>query len=133
VGASRLIRFAYAAQRDSTAYTATIDVELRVKPVLSLKVNRKSLPNGKSVTFTGRLPGAPKGSRKVIELQAKVGSGWRTFATVRLGRKGTFRHSYRFTATTQTRSYVFRARLRKENGFPFESGYSKVTRVKVYA
>jgi hypothetical protein len=98
---------------------------------LTLKPSKRSVRNGRSVAFNGRLLGAPSGSRKVVELQAKVGKRWMTFATTRLRAGGRFTHRYRFVRTSRSRTYSFRARVRQEAGFPYLTGVSKTAKVKV--
>ena len=51
--------------------------------------------------------GAPAGSRKVIEMQAKVGRKWQTFDTARVGRGGSRSPSAtRLTRTMSTRTHT---------------------------
>ena len=86
--------------------------------------------NGQTVRFRGSIAGAPAGSRKVVELQVRKGKAWMTFRSTRL-RSGRFSESYRFTRTVGLARYVFRARVRAEAGFPFNTGESKQVRVTV--
>jgi hypothetical protein len=130
VGASRTIRFAYKAHLEDTAFAAQQDVELGVIASVSLKVSKTSLRNGQTVRFTGQVPGAPKGSRKVVELQVRKGARWMTFRSTRLS-GGRFSSSYRFTRTRGVKRYEFRARVRTEEGFPFLTGHSRSARVTV--
>ena len=64
------------------------------------RARRPSAPGG-TVVFSGRLLGGhvPRAG-KLVELQALVGPGWRTFATVRTDRRGRLRHTHRFAATS---------------------------------
>ena len=80
--------------------------------------------------FRGTIAGAPRGSRKVVELQVRKGKRWMTFRSTRL-RNGRFSESYRFTRTVHRTRYVFRARVRAESGFPFETGHSRQVGVTV--
>ncbi len=45
--------------------------------------------------------------------------------------KGRFSYAYRFKRTHGRVTYVFRARVREEAGFPFLSGTSKTRKVTV--
>ena len=130
VGASRTIRFAYRAHLEDTEFAEQQDVELGVVAGVALKVNRPRLRNGQTVTFRGRVHGAPRGSRKVVELQVRKGRGWMTFRSTRL-RAGRFTERYRFTRSFGVKRYEFRARVRAEDGFPFLSGSSPSRRVTV--
>jgi hypothetical protein len=127
---SRTIRFGYRAYLESTDFATTIDVGLDVVPRLTLSTSRKAVRNGQAVRFRGSVAGAPANARKVVELQVKKGSRWMTFRTTRL-REGRFSERYRFTSTHRRTTYVFRARVRQEAGFPFLTGHSEPTRVTV--
>jgi hypothetical protein len=127
---SRTIRIAYRARLADTDFAETTDIALSVVASVGLRVDRTALRNGQSVRFSGSIPGAPAGSRKVVELQVKKGNGWMTFRSTRL-RSGRFNERYRFTRTRGTANYTFRARVRAEAGFPFATGHSKQVRVQV--
>jgi len=90
------------------------------------------VPAGGSVRFTGRLRGGhvPRAG-KLVELQARVGAGWRTFATLRTDRRGLFRHTHRFAAVSGGRTYWFRVRVRRETAYPFESATTRPLAVRV--
>ena len=103
-----------------------------VKAAARLRVHRRRLRNGQAVVFKGALLGRPIPlAGKLVALQAKVGRRWRTFATPRAKRDGTFRHRYRFTSTTGVRRYAFRALVTREAAYPYERGTSKTVRVVV--
>jgi len=129
-GAGRVVRAAYRLHMNDVAYVRTADVEIQVTPRVRLATSRKALRNRQTVVFRGSIAGAPAGSRKVVELQAKTGRGWTTFATTRLSR-GRFTHRYRFTRTYRATTYAFRARVRSEPSWPFAHGTSKTTKVRV--
>ena len=127
---SRTVRFGYRANLEDADFAATTDISLGVIAKLALKTNKRSLRNGQTVRFSGSVAGAPANARKVVELQVKKPSGWMTFRSTRL-RKGKFSEKYRFTATRGRKTYVFRARVRQEAGFPFLTGLSKQVKVTV--
>ena len=87
---------------------------------------------GGAVRFSGRLLGGhvPRAG-KLVELQARVGAGWRTFATVRSDRRGRVRHTRRFAPTSAGRTYRIRLRVRREQSYPFETATSRVVAVRV--
>ena len=76
---------------------------------------------------TGRIP--PAG--KLIEVQVFVRGRWRTFATTRSARRGSWHYDYRFDGTRGVQRYRFRARIPQESGYPFATGRSRVTQVRV--
>jgi hypothetical protein len=127
---SRTIRFGYRANLEDADFARTIDFAVGVVPRIALKTNTHSLRNGQAVRFSGAIAGAPAGVKKVVELQVRKGKGWMTFTTTRL-KNGRFSYSYRFKRTRGRVTYVFRARVREEAGFPFLSGRSKSVKVAV--
>jgi hypothetical protein len=127
---SRTIRIGYRARLADTDFADTTDISLAVVARVGLRTDRRSLRNGATVTFRGSVAGAPRDSRKVVELQVRKGKGWMTFRSTRL-RNGRFSESYRFTRTVRTTKYVFRARVRAESGFPFTTGHSRQVGVSV--
>jgi hypothetical protein len=127
---SRSFRFGYRAHLEDTAFASTTDVGLAVTARLTLATNRTALRNGQSVVFRGSVAGAPAKARKVIELQVRKGSRWMTFRSTRL-RNGRFSERYRFTRTRGRITYVFRARVREEVGFPFLTSHSRAVKVTV--
>jgi hypothetical protein len=129
-GPSRTVRYRY--DGTNTVKPAAAEIVTKVRAAARLKVNRRRLRNGQSVRFTGRLLGKPIPSAgKLVALQARVGRGWRTFATPRANAKGVFKRRYRFTATTGLRRYAFRAVVAREAAYPYEAGVSRIVRVTV--
>jgi hypothetical protein len=129
-GPSRTIRYRY--DGTDVVRPAAGDIATKVTAAARLKVDRRRLRNGQVVRFTGRLLGRPIPlAGKLVALQAKVGRGWRTFATPRANAKGRFRHRYRFTATTGTRRYAFRVVVAREAAYPYERGVSRTVKVTV--
>ena len=131
VGPSRRIDIAYKWFRESAQYTHTTSVTVNVVPQVTLKADRARLRNGQTVRFAGKVAGAPREARKVVELQARVGQSWQTFGTARLRSNGTFAYRYRFTRTSRPTVYQFRASVKAERGWPFLSGQSRTAKVAV--
>jgi hypothetical protein len=129
-GPSRTVRYRY--DGSDTARPSVAQIVTRVRAAARLKVDRRRLRNGQAVRFTGRLLGKPipRGG-KLVALQARVGGGWRTFATPKANAKGVFRHRYRFTSTTGLRRYAFRALVTREEAYPYEAAPSATVRVTV--
>ncbi|MBA2505436.1 MAG: hypothetical protein H0V29_05755 [Thermoleophilaceae bacterium] len=131
-GPSRTVRFAYRAFANDREFTDLSDVTVGVRAGARLKGTPRKVRNGDKVRFSGRLLGGPYPARGVlVDLQARVGRRWRTFQVMRTRRDGTYQHIYRFTRTTQTLTYAFRARARSDSNYPYELGTSNRTRVKV--
>ena len=131
-GAARVLRFRYPGT--STARSDSEEVELRVRAGISLVSSRDRLRNGETVVFHGRLLGRPlPAAGKLLALQARTQRGWRTFATPRArGADGRWAHRYRFTGTTATSRYEFRAVVPREGSYPYVEGESPAIHVVVY-
>jgi hypothetical protein len=126
-GPSRVFEVAYR-YGDRQIESPTMYLDSSVKPVF--KVTRKSLRNGSSVGFRGRLPGPNAGGRSVT-LQARVGRKWRTFKQLQSNPRGRFKGKYRFTQTRGAVFYVFRALVKKQGGYPYSAGASRKAKVLV--
>ena len=110
---------------------ACTTARVRTRAGVSLTATKRVRPGGR-VRFRGRLKGLPvPGRGKLVELQAFDGGKWRTFAQPRSRKDGRYKASYRLRRTFGPRTFRFRARVRKENGYPYELGYSKRVRVRV--
>jgi hypothetical protein len=68
---------------------------------------------------------------KLVELQARVGADWRTFATARTTRRGRLRYTHEFAAGGGGRTYSFRLLVRREPSYPFERAVSRTVSVRV--
>ena len=130
--ASRQLQVAWHARANDSRFAANGYLTLRARAAGSLRA-RKSIVVGRRLTLRGRLKGVRRGGVPVV-LQGKVRGArrWQTFADATTSGRGTFRAGYRFrTAGARGRTYVFRARIRRAPGFPYETGYSRTVRVRV--
>ena len=129
-GPSRLVRFRYTGT--ATVRTATKDVRFLVHAHSTLRANRRSVVNGETVRFRGRLKGRgiPR-TGKLIELQVLLRGRLRTFATTHTDRRGRWHYDYRFDGTRGRQLYRFRARIPREVGYPYEPGRSRVVKIAV--
>jgi hypothetical protein len=98
-------------------------VELDSRVIPTLEIARKSLTNGDSARFRGRVPG-PNADGRAVAMQARVGRKWRTFKQLRTDSDGRFLGKYRFTQTRGRVRYVFRALVKRQSGYPYEPGAS---------
>ena len=131
-GPSRTIRYAYKANRGNVDFSRTLDVRLTVPSRSTIKTNQRSLRNGQTVRFLGRLLSRPVPEAGVgIELMAKVPGGWQTFRTTRTDSSGRWKASYRFRSTVGVQVYRFRARVIRDTGFPYAKSLTRSVRVKV--
>jgi len=128
-GPSRTIRFQF--DGTETLHPTTAQVQLRVPGYSSLRVNRRTVRNGHSVRFTGRIAKPVVDGLKIMDLQVFFRHHWRTFGTPRVDRKGNWKFGYRFEATSGVVTYRFRVRIRREASYPYRLGYSKQVKVTV--
>jgi len=121
---SRTVRLAFAG--DPLLLPAHRGTRIRTPASGWVHAHPSSVPAGGLVRFVGHLFGGHIPiAGKVVELQARVGAGWRTFATVRANRRGDFRHVHRFGAASAGQTYWVRLRIRPEAAYPFERGTAR--------
>jgi hypothetical protein len=118
-GASRALRFVY--RYNNRFERDAAKLHSIVRP--AFKISPKVVRNGNSVRFTGRLPG-PNRDRRVVVIQARGTKKWITFKAPRTNRAGFFRARYRFSRTSGTARYVFRALVKRQRGYPYVRGRS---------
>jgi hypothetical protein len=130
-GPSRLVQFRYAGTATIRPRVAT--VEMLVRGWTTFKVDRHHVFNGEDVVFSGRVHGRPfPQAGKLVELQVYTRRKWRTFAQPRASAtSGRWSYDYRFDTVQGREAFRFRARLRKEQGYPYELGMSREVRVVV--
>lgn len=88
---------------------------------------------GRSVILSGRVRGTVPARGVSLLFQGRGRGGrYATFADGRANRHGSFRVRYHFrSAASRGRTFVFRVKLRRDAGFPYEQGYSNRVRVRV--
>jgi hypothetical protein len=129
-GPSRAIKVRYGGT--SQIRSATENLNLNVRARTSMRPNHRRRVNGESVRFHGRIKtGRIPQAGKLVEVQVWVRGKWRTFATTRAGRRGSWAYDYRFDGTRGNQTYRFRAKVPPETGYPFATGRSGVVRVRV--
>lgn len=130
-GPNRVVRFHYAGT--PTLRGSTGSVQIDVPAATTLHATPNHTVNGAYVRFHGRLRGhwTPRGG-KLVELQVYSRRRWRTFAQPRAdGRTRRWHYDYRFETVVGHVVFRFRARIRKEAVYPFETGRSGPIKVRV--
>jgi hypothetical protein len=129
-GPSRSVRVSFAG--DALLLPAHDSASVRTPSRARFRATPRTVPAGGAVRFAGRLRGGhvPRAG-KLVELQARVEAGWRTFTTLRTDRRGRFRHTHRFAAVSSGRTYWFRLRVPRETAYPFESVTTRPLAVRV--
>jgi hypothetical protein len=123
-GPSRLVQFRYGGT--ATVRPRTSTVELLIRGSSSISVNHRRVVNGDDVVFRGHVRGRPLPPEgKLVELQVFTRRRWRTFAQPRANATtGRWSFRYKFESVRGTERFRFRARVRKEAGYPYELGTS---------
>ena len=109
---------------------STVTLHLVVRAPVRLAVDTRATRNGRTIHFTGRIPGAPATAGTRVELQAWADGEWIPFKTAPL-KHGRFSASYRFTRTFSVNRYRFRAVVHKDPALPYVAGTSNVVKVLV--
>jgi hypothetical protein len=127
-GPSREVRVAH--WHGAHAVSETF-LELRSKAIPRLALSPTSgLANGDKVRFDVRIPGPAQAHRRV-SIQARGTGDWFRIEGGRTSSGGSWAGRYRFTNTTATRRYAFRATIRRQPGYPYYPGRSKTRKVTV--
>lgn len=126
---SHNVTIGYIARQNDARPAATATARQLVRATLTLRVNRRSVRSGRSVSFTARLRDGAAGVPAVLEVYAA--GKWRTFAASSTKEGGRFRASYRFVGGRG--SYRFRARARptRSTPWPYLGAPSRVVSVRV--
>ena len=127
-----MIRFEYRSRRQLAAATAVDTVSMQVRAGVTLSIRPRRVGSNGTIRLSGRLKGGPMPrSGKLLDLQAFDAGKWRTFATVRARRNARYSTRYRFVNATGGRSLTFRARVRRDDSYPYYFGYSRRVRVRI--
>ena len=127
-GPSRDVRVAHWPDADR-ALEEHLTLRSRAIPRLRMKP-RGPIRNGSRARFWISIPG-PANERRRVAVEAKANGRWIRIAGGRTSRRGRWRGSYRFRATTSTRRYSFRAFVPRQRGYPYEAGRSRPRRITV--
>lgn len=127
-GPSREVRVAHWSDSQHVA-ERNLRLQVRARPTLRVAPSR-TLRNGRRARFTVRLSGPAAGRRQVV-LEARTARRWVPVRAHRSSPSGAWHGSYRFTSTTGTRTYRFRAVVPRQAGYPYLRGSSEVRRVRV--
>ena len=130
-GPSRVVQFGYKAFKDAGEFAWTSDVTLLVAGKASLRTDRNALRNGQAVTFSGAVARPVPASGIQVQMQAKSARGWVTFKTARANSAGRYKTAYRFTSTSGTQRYRFRAKVVTDSSYGYRPTLSRTVVVRV--
>ena len=130
---SRQVNLVYFPFSDSHEQAVGRPAELKVRAGVALSISRRRVRNGQRVNFKGRVAGPLARRGVAVSLQVKLGRRYRTFRAIRVtaSDRGRFSTAYRFTTTSRTTRYSFRALVTRQAGMPFERGVSSTRSVVV--
>ena len=134
VGPDRRVEFSYTAYSNDPGPSATATAAIKIRPRIKLRITPRLSSNRHSIHWTGTVAGGPYPPQGVtLDVEVKEGRKWRIFGEVVANRKGRFRYRYRFHATEEPSTYIFRVALPHSGsgGYPFTPGASNTVGVHV--
>jgi hypothetical protein len=134
-GPSREVTVAWRAFDRDRSYTETNRLSLLVRAGAALAAHPRRIANGGRVTLSGRLLGTPYpdgGVLVTLQGRPRHGGRWRTFGVTRSRPDGRFRYRYRFSRVAGgARMFLFRARVNRQDGYPYEAGVAGSAKASV--
>ena len=128
-GISRTLRVGFQVPTEGF-FACGRSLSLKVRAGVRMSASRRVRVRGR-IRINGHLLGGhipPRG--KVVALQGWARGAWQVFRTTRTSKGGRFHVNYRLR--TGAREVLrIRARVRRERGYPYTLGYSRVARVRV--
>ena len=132
-GPSRRVTVGWRAYDRDRSYAETTELTLLVRAGVRLVARPRTVRNGGRVVLSGRLLGRPFPRGGIlVTLQGKPRRGkWRTFGVTRTRATGRFRYRYRFTRVRGRQRFAFRARIARQDGYPYEPAVAGTTKATV--
>jgi len=133
-GPDRALRFSYTAYSDDPGPSATATATISIRPKIKLRIGPHGTSNGRATHWSGTIAGGPYPAQGVtLDVEVREGRHWRIFDQTVTNKKGRFRYSYRFHATTEPTTYTFRVALPASGsgGYPYTPGASNTINVHV--
>lgn len=124
-GPSRIVEVAFAGRGAAGPAQRTVKIDVRAGVTFTAP---RSARRGRPIKLSGSVADA---AGKLVELQARNGRRWQTFAVVRTDDLGRFDLTYRFRRPGPAARYRLRARVPAERGFPYLTAASAVRAIRV--
>ncbi|HEX6388853.1 MAG TPA: hypothetical protein VFZ89_05395 [Solirubrobacteraceae bacterium] len=123
---TRELRLVYYPHGGADANRGSNLLSLIVRQDALLKLSRRTLRNGQTLRFRGRVRGTIPRAGARVQLQVKLRTGWLTFKrlTVKPRSGGRFTARYTFRRTTARTRYRFRVRVLPRSTSTYATGYS---------
>ncbi|MGB1582928.1 MAG: hypothetical protein ACPHCI_03985 [Solirubrobacterales bacterium] len=116
----------------SAAETAVVSVLVRQELRLSVKRSRSKLKRRGRLTISGRLTGAGAATNDApVEINARVGRSWRAVGVVETNSRGVYKWRYRFVSVRRTKTFKFRALVRRSAAWPWPTEVGRTIKVRV--
>ena len=134
MGPSRKVTVAWRAFERDRSYAETTQLSLLVRAGVSLAARPHKVRNGGRVALKGRLlgePFPPGGILVTLQGKPQRGGGWRTFGVTRTRPNGRFGYRYRFTRVRGGKTFTFRTRINRQDGYPYEAAVAGHARAAV--
>jgi hypothetical protein len=132
-GPDRTLRFSYTAYSNDPGPSATATAAIMVPPKIKLRIAPRHTSNQHTIHWSGTVEGGPYPHQGVtLVVEVREGKRWRIFDQTVTNSKGRFHYSYRFRATTESTTYMFRVALPDTGAqdYPYTPGASNT--IKVY-
>jgi len=127
-GPSRTVSLVY---RSPAGSAVSSSVQLKVRPVVSVRAPRQWLRNGQRLLLHGRISRPVPRRGVVVTVYARRSRHWQQFASGRARSDGRFTIAYQFTRTAGRVRYRLRAAVPEQPAYPFASGSSPPFAVRV--
>jgi hypothetical protein len=133
-GPDRTLRFSYTAYSNDPGPSATATAAIMVRPKIKLRIAPRHTSNEHTIRWSGTVEGGPYPHQGVtLVVEVREGKRWRIFDQIVTNSKGRFHYSYRFRATTESTTYMFRVALPDTGAqdYPYTPGASNTIKVHV--
>lgn len=130
--ASRRLALGWKARLNDGVHAATDTLMLRTRAGASLRASSRTPRLGRRITLRGSLRAPARGVTVLLQGR-RAGTGrYTTFADTTTRKRGRFAVGYRFRdPASRGQRFTFRAKLKPDKRYPFETGYSRRVHVRV--
>jgi hypothetical protein len=130
--ASRRLRLGWKARLNDGVHAAHDTLVLRTRAAASLRASTRRPVLGRRVMLRGRLRSPAPGVTVILQGRRTGSRSFATFADTLTRKGGKFSVGYRFRdSASRGRRFTFRAKLKPNRRYPFETGYSRRVDVRV--
>jgi hypothetical protein len=130
--ASRRLRLGWKARLNDGVHAAHDTLVLRTRAAASLRASTRRPALGGRLVLRGRLRAPARGVTVILQGRRPGSRNFTTFADTITRKAGRFAVGYRFRdPASRGRRFTFRAKLKPNRRYPFETGYSRRVDVRV--